>query len=281
MPSPTAPVDPAEEIRNRVRRLIGGRRMPPADIIKEIGGLLKLEKNRVQRAIHDLVATGEIAYTYEHGRTFLEPSFDRPVRVAERIVLIPPEKGFASGPEDVVIRIMPGASFGAGRHPTTRLSLRGIEFALARCEKPPIGPGTRVLDIGTGTGVLAMAAVLLGIEGGIGIDLDPCAVAEARANVRLNELDARIAVDDTALERISGPFALIAANLRLPTLLRLAPSIAAFTPPGAAVVISGIRLEEAETLLSAYADHSFAQMWYDEEDDWVGVSLVKRARPEK
>jgi len=278
MPSPTAPADPAEEIRNRVLRLIGGRRLPPADIIREIGGRLKLKKNRVQRAIHDLVAAGELAYTYEHGRTFLEPSFDRPVRVAERIVLIPPEKVFASGPEDVVIRVMPGASFGAGRHPTTRLALRGIEFALICREKPLIGPGTRVLDIGTGTGVLAMAAVLLGIEAGVGIDLDPCAVAEARANVRLNELDARIAVDDTALERISGPFALIAANLRLPTLLRLASSIAAWTPPGAAVVISGIRLEEIETLLSAYADHSFAQMWYDEEDDWVGVSLVKKGK---
>jgi ribosomal protein L11 methyltransferase len=277
MPSPTAPADPAEEIRDRVLRLIGGRRMPPADIIKEIGGRLKLKKNRVQRAIHELVATGEIAYTYEHGRTFLEPSFDRPVRVAERIVLIPPEKGFASRPEDVVIRIMPGASFGAGRHPTTRLALRGIEFALTRCEKASTGPGTRVLDIGTGTGVLAMAAVLLGIEAGIGIDRDPCAVAEARANVRLNGLDALIAVDDTALERISGPFALIAANLRLPTLLRLAPSVAAWTPPGAAVVISGIRLEEEEALLSVYAKPSFEPLWCGEEDEWAGVALVRRA----
>jgi ribosomal protein L11 methyltransferase len=276
MPSPTAPVDPAEEIRNRVLRLIGGRRMPPADILKEIGGRLKLKKNRVQRAIHELVATGEIAYTYEHGQTFLEPSFDRPVRVAERIVLVPPEKGFASGPEDVVIRIMPGASFGAGRHPTTRLALRGIEFALTRSKEPSIGPGTRVLDIGTGTGVLAMAAVLLGIESGVGIDHDPCAVAEAKANVRLNGLDARIAVDDTALERISGSFALIAANLRLPTLLRLAPSVAAWTPSGAAVVISGIRLEEEEALLSAYAELSFEPMWRGEEDEWAGAALLRR-----
>ncbi len=278
MPSLTAPADPAEEIRNRVLRLIGGRRMPPADIIKEIGGLLKLKKNRVQRAIHDLVAAGELAYTYEHGRTFLEPSFDRPVRVAERIVLVPPGKAFAHGPENVVIRIMPGVSFGAGRHPTTRLALRGVEFVLTRCEKPPAGPGSRVLDIGTGTGVLAMAAVLLGLEAGIGIDFDPCAVAEARANVRLNGLDARISVSDTAVERISGSFALVAANLRLPTLLRLAPSIAAWTLPGAAVVMSGIRLEEGETLLSAYAKQSFEQMWCDDEDKWMGVALVKKGK---
>jgi len=277
MPPPTAPADPAEEIRNRVLRLIGGRRRPPADIIREIGGRLKLKKNRVQRAIHDLVAAGELAYTYEHGRTFLEPSFDRPVRVAERIVLIPPEKVFASGPEDVVIRVMPGASFGAGRHPTTRLALRGVEFVLTHCEKPSAEPGSRVLDIGTGTGVLAMAAVLLGIEAGIGIDLDPCAVAEAKANARLNDLDARFMVSDTAVERISGPFALVAANLRLPTLLRLAPSIAAWTPPGAAVVLSGIRVEERTAVVCAYESESFETTWSAEEDEWIGLALRKKA----
>jgi ribosomal protein L11 methyltransferase len=276
MPSPTAPADPAEEIRSRVLRLIGGRRMPPAGIIKELGGCSKIKKNRVQRAIRDLVAAGELAYTFEHGRTFLEPSFDRPVRVSERIVLVPPEKVFTPGPDDLVIRIMPGASFGAGRHPTTRLALRGIEFVLTRCEKPPGGPGSRVLDIGTGSGVLAMAAVLLGIETGIGIDFDPCAVAEAATNIRLNGLAERITVSDIAVERISGSFALVAANLRLPSLLRLAPSIAAWTPPGAAVVISGIRRDEVETLLSACAKQCFDQMWCGEEDEWMGVSLVKK-----
>jgi ribosomal protein L11 methyltransferase len=276
MPSPTAPADPAEEIRRRVLRRIGGRRLPPAAIVKELGGRLKLDRNRVKRAIHDLVVEGELAYTFEHGRTFIEPSFDRPVRVGERIVLVPPEKAFDAAPEDVVIRIMPGASFGAGRHPTTRLALRGIEFALTRCAKPPAGPDRLVLDIGTGTGVLAMAAVRLGIGAGIGVDLDPCAVAEATANVRLNGLEARIAVSEAAVEGIRGSFALVAANLRLPTLLRLAPFISARTLPGAAVVISGIRPEEQETLLSVYAKHAFDKMWVGEEDEWSGVSLVRK-----
>jgi len=236
---------------------------------------LRLKKKRVQKAIRELVAAGELAYTLEHGRTFLEPSFDRPVRVSKRIVLLPPEKAFVPGPEDVAIRIRPGASFGAGRHPTTRLALKGIEYVMTCCEKPPSG---RVLDIGTGTGVLAMAAVLLGIEAGIGIDLDPCAVAEAGANVRLNGLEGRITVSDTAVERISGSYALVAANLRIPTLLRLAPLIAGWTPPGAAVVISGIRLEEGETLLSAYAKQSFEQTWCCEEAEWMGLSLVKKGK---
>jgi ribosomal protein L11 methyltransferase len=275
MPSLTAPADPAEEIQNQVLGLVGGRRMPPDQIIKEVGGRLKIRKNRVQRAIRDLVAKGELAYTFEHGRTFLEPSFDRPVRVAERIVLTPPGKGFQPGPQDVVICIMPGSAFGGGRHPTTRLALRGVEFALTHRENPLGGPAHRMLDIGTGSGVLAIAAVMLGIESGIGIDVDPCAVAEAKANIQLNGLEGRILISDTPAESINGPFALIAANLRLPTLLCLAPSIAGWASRGTVVVISGIRLEEAETLLSVYKNQSFVETWRDDEDDWMGLALRK------
>jgi ribosomal protein L11 methyltransferase len=256
-------------------RLVGGRRMPPAQIIKEVGGRLKIRKNRVQRAIRDLVAAGELAYTFEHGRTFLEPSFDRSVRVAERIVLTPPGKEFQPGPEDVVIRIIPGASFGGGRHPTTRLALRGVEFVLTHREKALGGIGSRMLDIGTGSGVLAIAAVMLGIESGIGIDVDPCALAEAKANVRLNGLEGCIVISAVPAESINGSFALIAANLRLPTLLSLAPSVAVWTLLGASVVISGLRVEEKETLLCVYAKRSFEQVWCDEEDDWAGLVLRK------
>ena len=116
---------------------------------------------------------------------------------------------------------------------------------------------------------------MLGIESGIGIDVDPCAVAEAKANLRLNGLEGRVFISDAPAESISGSFALIAANLRLPTLLCLAPSIAGWASRGTAVVISGIRLEEAETLLSVYKNQSFVETWRDDEDDWMGLALRK------
>jgi len=249
--------------------------MPPDQIIKDLGGRLKIRKNRVQRAIRDLVAAGELAYTFEHGRTFLEPSFDRPVRIGERIVLTPPGKEFQPRPKDTVICIAPGVSFGGGRHPTTRLALRGVEFALRHWETPLIGPGSRMLDIGTGSGVLAIAALMLGIEGGHGIDVDPCAVAEAKANLRLNGLEGRVFISDAPAESIRGSFALIAANLRLPTLMHLSHSVADWASLGAFVVISGLRAEEGETLLSAYAKQSFEPVWRDEEDEWIGLALRK------
>jgi ribosomal protein L11 methyltransferase len=253
-----------------------GRRHVPADLLKELAQDLNLPRERVQAALRELVAVGELAYTFEHGRTFLEPSFDRPVRVSDRIVLAPPESVFQPRPGDAVLRIMPGASFGAGRHPTTRLALKAIDFVLGRDGESLPRPGSRVLDIGAGSGVLAMAAVKLGIETGLAIDIDPCAVAEAKANAALNGLSGRIVVSDRAAETIDGVYTMVAANLRAPTLARLAPYIAEYTAPRGALVMSGIRTAECDELRGAFEKRSFIVVWIEEEQEWSGLAMTKR-----
>ena len=276
-PSGKDHVGPAADLRHGILDLIGGRRRPPADIVKAISASSNLPKRQVQAILRGLVAAGELSYTFEYGRTFLEPSFDRPVRVGERIVLTPPGRNFLPRPDDVVVQMAAGASFGAGRHPTTRLALRGIEAALDRSIDFPAQPATTVLDIGTGTGVLVIAAVKLGVQEGLGLDIDPCAVAEAQANIRLNGLWGRIAVSDDAVEGIDQQFTLIAANLRSPTLVRLSVKIAAFAQPAAAVVMSGIRNDELDGILRVYQELSFMCVQTDKEDMWVGVVLRKDA----
>ncbi len=203
-------------------------------------------------------------------------SFDRPVRVSERIVLAPPERAFQPGPADEVIRIMPGAAFGAGRHPTTRLALKAIDFMLGHHGGSMAQAGSRVLDIGTGSGVLAMAAVMLGIETGLAVDIDPCAVAEAKANVDLNGLSERIVVCDRNAETIDGGYQMVTANLRTPTLVRLAPYVAEQVDPRGALVISGIRAEECGELLCAFEAHFFDVLWRGEEQEWAGLALMKK-----
>lgn len=281
MPSHSGPRNPEVEtscpadIRRHVLNRIEGRRRAPADLLKELAHDLNLPRERVQASVRELVAAGELCYVFEHGRTFIEPSFDRPVRVSERIVLAPPERAFQPGPEDVVIRIMPGASFGAGRHPTTRLALKAVDFVLARDGGSLARADSRMLDIGAGSGVLAMAAVKLGVATGLAIDIDPCAVAEARVNVALNGLDGRVVVSDRVAETIDGSYTLVTANLRTPTLARLAPCIAGFTEPKGALVISGIRAEECGELLCAFEAHFFDVLWRDEEQEWAGLALTK------
>ena len=282
MPSHTKPSEPEADaaaggLRERVLKFIAGRRQTPADILKSLSHPPVFPRTSVQKAIRELLAAGELVYTFEDGHSFLEPSFDRPVRVGQRIVLCPPGRSVAAQPEDIVLMIQPGASFGAGRHPTTRLALQGIEALLAAGGRPLTGPGSRVLDIGTGTGVLVMAAVRLGIEAGLGIDLDPCAVAEAGANLRQNGLAAAIAISAAPAEFIpAAAFTLVAANLRLPTLLRLAPAIAAGCRPPAGLVMSGIRAEESQPLLVEYERQGFEPSWRGSEDAWLAVAMMKK-----
>ena len=254
-------------------KYIAGRRRAPADILKRFVRSPHVTREKVQAAIRELVAAGELAYTFEQGRTFLEPSFDRPVRVAERIVLSPPGKAFQPEAGDVAIRIMAGASFGRGRHPSTRLALRGVEFALRREGTLLVRPGSRVLDIGTGTGVLAIAAVLLGIESGLGVDIDPCAVSEAKENIRLNGLEEQIGISTQAVDDVEQTFTLITANLRSPTLRRLSAKLRSLLDSPGALVIAGIRIEERGDVLSAFRDARFQCEWTGEEDGWVGVVL--------
>jgi ribosomal protein L11 methyltransferase len=280
MPSPSDPGPPAPEpfaasdIRRQVLNRIGAGRRAPAELLKELAHDLRLPRERLQAGLRELVAAGELSYVCEHGRTFLEPSFDRPVRVSDRIVLIPPGRIFRPRPADAVIRIMPGAAFGAGRHPTTRLALKGIDFVLGRWTKALTGPARRVLDIGAGSGVLVMAALKLGIESGLAVDIDPGAVAEARANLELNGLGRRVVVCDRAAEAIEGRYALVTANLRTPTLARLAPCIAGYCTPRGALVLSGIRIAECGELLSAFETHFFNTVWREEECE--GLALTRK-----
>jgi ribosomal protein L11 methyltransferase len=273
--APDADGAPAGGLRERVLKFIAGRRQTPADILKALSHPPVFPKASVQAAIRELVAAGALSYTAEHGRTFLEPSFDRPVRVSERIVLTPPGRDVPPGPGEIVVRLRPGAAFGVGRHPTTRLSLRGIEFALSGDGAARPRAGSRVLDIGTGSGVLTIAAVKLGIENGVGLDIDPCAVAEASHNVMLNGLAGRIAISDRGLEGLEGVFSLVVANLRLPTLARLAAAIAALTMPGGALVVSGVQQEEQAAVCAAYGRQRFECTWSAAEDRWVGLVLYK------
>jgi ribosomal protein L11 methyltransferase len=281
MPLHTKPSAPeadgalAGDLRQHVLSLVAGRRQTPADILKALSHPPVFPKTSVQAAIRELVAAGALTYTAEHGRTFLEPSFDRPVRVSERIVLSPPDHEVPQGPGDIVVRLRPGAAFGVGRHPTTRLALRGIEFALSREAAARRSAGSRVLDIGTGSGVLAIAAVKLGIENGVGLDIDPCAVAEASHNVRLNGLAGHIEISDRGIEGLEGLFSLVVANLRLPTLARLAAAIAALTMPGAALVVSGVQQEEQAAAVAAYGRQRFECAWSVAEERWVGLVLNK------
>ncbi|MDR1741424.1 MAG: 50S ribosomal protein L11 methyltransferase [Synergistaceae bacterium] len=174
-----------------------------------------------------------------------------PLNVGTRLTVTAPwheEEDYASDGR-VTLRINPGAAFGTGRHESTQIALTLLERF--------VRPGDRVMDVGTGSGILVIAALKLGASHGAARDVDPVAVAEAKSNAAINNiadgaLDIRLGslLDDAD----DGEFDLLTANILLAPNLALLPSVphalAKFLPPGTAI-FSGMTTEEREIFLAA------------------------------
>jgi ribosomal protein L11 methyltransferase len=234
----------------------------------------KLTKTMIHEAVKSLVISGDLIYSHHFGLTQLELSFNRPVKISQRIILSPPNISQENQSDYVIIKINFGASFGRGDHPTTRIALRGLEFILDQDKRSSLYQPISVLDIGTGSGVLAIAALKLGAQSALGLDLDPVACHEARRNVELNGLDQSVAITQLRLEKLKGRrFELIVANLRPPTLSRLASHIKALSAPGAYWIISGFRVSEKVGLMRGFLFRKSAVVWESNDCDWSGLVL--------
>jgi ribosomal protein L11 methyltransferase len=268
-----------ESIQHHILRTIEdhANKITSRDLEKKIVTRISVGRREFQAALKALIAEGELAYTYLYGCTFIEKSFSRPVRVGSRVVLTPPEYHPVIDGSDIAVMLRPGASFGCGQHPTTRLAVQGIEYALTTLRICNGIPAATLLDIGTGSGVLAICALKMGIHQAIGTDMDPCAIAEAGENARINGLSQRFTVLDVPVEEITGQFHLIAANLRYPTLARLSAYIASHIPENGAAILSGLREEEAKEITSVYAGLNLECRWEKIESRWAGLVLIKQA----
>jgi len=264
-------------ITNAILETVSGssEKITPIALEKIASKNYALEKKQIKSVIQGLIARGELIYTYQYGSTFLEKSFNRPVRISKHVVIKPPENSFASKPGDVVINLAQGASFGTGQHPTTRLAVKGIDYVLKECGHFKENKKTCLLDVGTGSGILVIAAVLMGIKQGTGIDIDSCAIAEARENIKINGLERRIDICDQAFEKIDRVFSMITANLRYPTIKSLLPYVYETVYKKGVVVLSGIKTNEIKDLLDIYKEKDFLCRWKENEQDWVGVVFEK------
>lgn len=184
-----------------------------------------------------------------------------------RVHVVPSWRSSAAGPDDVTVLLDPGVAFGTGHHATTTLCLGQLQ-ALLR-------PGASVLDVGTGTGILAIAARLLGAGTTRAVDLDPQAVAAARVNARANGVAVEVARG--GLEAVDGTSQLVLANLLTPTLHALAASLVAATAPGGHLVCSGVASGRAAGVAATVADHGAPLVAREDLDGWA--VLVHRREP--
>lgn len=162
-----------------------------------------------------------------------------------------------------VLHIEPGSTFGMGDHPTTVLSLRAARRLVT--------PGCTVLDVGCGSGVLAVGACVFGAEAATGIDIAPAAVPVTCQNAAANGVSERVEVSTTALEEVEGRFDLVLANILAPTLVALAADLKRVVAPGGALVISGVLAGAHDHVLAALAPMQVIRT--DELAGWAAVTL--------
>lgn len=174
-------------------------------------------------------------------------------------------------PEAVNLRLDPGLAFGTGTHPTTSLCLRWLDQHIQQQK--------RLLDFGCGSGILAIAALLLGLEQADGVDIDPQALEASLANARANQVEDRLQLfssDQFSAEHGQNQYEIVVANILSGPLVELAPTLAAHTRAGGDIVLSGILAEQADSVIQAYAPY-FEMDPPIFEEDWTLLHGCRRA----
>lgn len=199
----------------------------------------------------------------EWARAWLEDW--QPLRFGRHLWVAPLESS-VDDPRGVVVRLDPGLAFGTGTHATTALCLEWLESQnLAGC---------RVLDLGCGSGILAIAALRLGASAAHGVDIDPQALEASRANATTNGVAGHLTLSEGEAPG-DGPFAIVVANILAGPLTQAADAIAGCQRPGARLALAGILTEQAADVTRAFHE-SYELDTAAERDGWVLLAGVRR-----
>lgn len=195
-------------------------------------------------------------------------AFFKPTRVSERILLCPSWE--APPPLDgaTLLTIDPGNAFGSGLHETTRLVLREVDRL--------VQGGERVLDVGYGSGILSVAALLLGAENAVGTEVDESAPKTAMENAENNGVAEKLEVFAAEkLDALEGPFDLVLANIRAIILIPMAQQIARHVDHNKSLVLCGVLEGEVEDVVPAFEAHGLSVLFVTEENEWRAITMTR------
>jgi ribosomal protein L11 methyltransferase len=192
------------------------------------------------------------------------------LHIGARTVIVPQWQAYAPQPGEVVILLDPGMAFGTGTHPTTRLCLAALEEMPVR--------GARVLDLGTGSGVLSIAAAKEGAASVLAVDVDPIAVDAARENIAANDVADRVRVVAGSLARAQGKYDLILVNILARVIVELLEEgLAETLAPEGEVIASGIIDDQEDEVRAAFEARGVSVVDRLCERDWVALRGRKGA----
>ncbi len=192
----------------------------------------------------------------------------KPIKITDKLVIKPTWETYEKTGDEKVIEIDPGMAFGTGTHETTSLCLELMEQYLKK--------GQRVFDIGCGSGILSIAAALLGSKSVLGVEIDPDAVRTARENIAANGVENIVTVQEGDLVKdVKERAELIAANLMAPLVIRLCPAAAERLEDKGIFISSGILLEKKKEVEEAICQAGFKILEVREKGEWCAIAAEK------
>ncbi len=197
-------------------------------------------------------------------------AYYKPIEIGEKIVIVPAWEKYDAPEGKLVVRMDPGMAFGTGSHETTRLVIGLLEKY--------IKDGQRVLDVGCGSGILAICAAKLGAKECKAYDIDPVAVKVARENIKDSGLD-NVTCDVSDLlrgvDKSGGAYDVICANIVADIIIRMTPDVSPLMRDGSVILASGIITERANDVVSCFEEHGFRIVERAEENGWCALVVGK------
>ena len=187
----------------------------------------------------------------------------KPIKVGEKIVIKPIWEDYSKNPEEIIVELDPGMAFGTGTHETTRMCIKALERH--------VNSDSTVFDIGTGSGILSIAAAKLGAKKTIGVDLDPVAVESAKQNVSYNDLNNIEIVYGDLMEVVKGKANIVIANIMADIIMFLTEQVKEFIVEGGYFISSGIILSKKDEVINKLTQCGFKIEEINIEGEWVCI----------
>ena len=197
-------------------------------------------------------------------------AYYKPIKIGEKIVICPAWERYTPAEGEIVIRMDPGMAFGTGTHETTRLVIRLLEKYTKE--------GQLMLDVGTGTGILAICASRLGARFCRAYDIDPTAVRVARENIKDSGLENVTCDQSDLLKQVSledGPYDLVSANIVADIIIRMTPDVGRYMKEDAVLLASGIIAERCDDVVECFEKNGFKVVEKLTDNDWCGLAVKK------
>lgn len=197
-------------------------------------------------------------------------AYYKPIKIGERLVIVPAWEKYDAAENELIVRMDPGMAFGTGTHETTRLVIQMLEKYTK--------PGCRMLDVGTGSGILAICASRLGAGECKAYDIDPMAVRVANENIKDSGLT-NITCEVSDLLRQadrSRPYDLICANIVADIIIRMTPDVAPFMHENTVLLASGIISERADDVISCFEANGYRIVEKLVDNGWCGLAVMKK-----